>query len=113
MNHNYTAVPARIFTRDSLRARINPWPAARIKCADGFSVSVQAGRTLYCTPREDGARWTSVEVGFPTDRLPASFAEYADNPSDPLNDLNLNSVWGYVPIEMVVDLLNSHGGEVP
>ena len=38
-----------------------------VVCADGFSMSVQASETHYCSPREDGAeKYTAVEVGYPT-----------------------------------------------
>ena len=37
-----------------------------VVCADGFSMSVQASETHYCSPREDGAeKYTAVEVGYP------------------------------------------------
>ena len=76
-------------------------PAAWINCEDGAKLSVQAGEFLYCSPREIKADWTSVEVGYPTVSPPESWNEYGD--SD-------DSIFGYVPIEMVVDFINDHGG---
>ena len=36
----------------------------RIKCADGFSMSVQANSGAYCSPRSDNAAsYDEVEVG--------------------------------------------------
>jgi hypothetical protein len=36
-----------------------------ITCTDGFSMSVQASKFHYCSPRMDHAEaYTSVEVGF-------------------------------------------------
>jgi hypothetical protein len=80
----------------------------RVECADGFSVSVQASQFHYCTPREDGGPWTHVELGFPSARPEPwrkwrKYAEDADRPTD--------TVYAYVPVQMVIDLITSHGGE--
>ena len=41
----------------------------RIRCADGFNMSVQANEGAYCTPRIDFAEnYTEVEVGFPSQK---------------------------------------------
>ena len=38
-----------------------------VRCADGFTMSVQANEGAYCTPRLDEAgSYTEVEVGFPS-----------------------------------------------
>ena len=43
----------------------------QVICADGFSMSVQASETHYCSPRETGAeRYTAVEIGYPSDGEP-------------------------------------------
>ena len=78
--------------------------AQRITCADGFSLSVQASHGAYCSPRENLGPWYEVEVGFPSaePELIMSYAEQADRPTD--------TVYGYVPIEMVERLIESHGG---
>lgn len=41
----------------------------RIVCKDGFSMSVQAGLYLYCTPRTDlsSGNYSAVEIGFPSE----------------------------------------------
>lgn len=113
----------KLFTVDRVRALIKrrPYPgkdwlgprdvgpaADRIECADGFSVSVQVGWSSYCTPRDNAGPWTKVELGFPSASLPPVFDEFCDDPDDPRTT---RTVWGYVPIEMVVELLNNHGGE--
>ena len=37
-----------------------------VQCADGFTVSIQAGSTYYCEPRSNAVNvYESVEVGFP------------------------------------------------
>ena len=85
----------------------------RITCADGVSLSVQASKFHYCSPRtDDPNHWTDyfdVEVGFIRDAdgnaftPPANWSEYADGafPSD---------VYGYVPTEMVKAFIEEHGG---
>ena len=55
-----------------------------VVCADGFSMSVQASETHYCSPREDGAeKYTAVEVGYPNPPEPLLMylAEDQDKPS--------------------------------
>lgn len=81
----------------------------RTFCTDGTSLSIQWGRYLYSTPRDDTGPWVNVEVGFiytDDDRPltpPETWVEYADGdfPSD---------VYGYVPIILVKEFIDSHGG---
>jgi hypothetical protein len=77
----------------------------KIRCADGYTVSVQANRLAYCSPRVDGAEvYTAFELGFPSaaDDL---LNEYAEDGTDPTG-----TVYGYVPAEVVLELLTKHGG---
>jgi hypothetical protein len=78
--------------------------AKRVICKDGFSMSVQANHGAYCSPRENIGPWWTVEVGFPSEKPDniMSYAEDYDNPTD--------TVYGYVPIELVEELIASHGG---
>jgi hypothetical protein len=80
----------------------------RITCASGFVFSVQAGRTHYCTPRMDYAvHYTHVEVGYPSKRVEA-LMEYIDGfGEDPTK-----TVYGYVPIEVVVKIIQDEGGAI-
>jgi hypothetical protein len=79
--------------------------APSIECADGFKMSVQASRGHYCQPREDYGSWYLVEVGYPTARVEA-FMDYIDGAdSDPTG-----TVYGYVPIETVAQVIIDHGG---
>lgn len=104
----------------------------RIVCNDGYSVSVQASEHMYCEPRytqwqnEDGWQvingcwWTlskmprnfetdhftpyeSVELGFPSeeDELINEYAEVDDY---------TNTVYPYVPVDIVEKLIEKHGG---
>ena len=78
----------------------------RVKCVDGFEVSIQASHFHYCQPRDSAGPWTHVELGFPTARV-TSLREYRDGPPP-----DTGTVFGYVPIEKVARLLNRHGGLV-
>lgn len=97
----------------------------RISCADGFSLSVIAGAGYYCTPRPsllaslpDGlvsnapadypGPYTAVEVGFPSER-PEPWGEWVQRVED--EERPTKAVYGYVPVQMVRDLIVSHGGE--
>lgn len=77
----------------------------RLYCNDGFSISVQASEFHYCYPQLNGVRdYESVELGFPSveDEL---INEYAEDCMD-----YTETVYGYVPIEVVEKLIEKHGG---
>ena len=79
----------------------------RILCADGFSMSVQAGKESYCTPRaNNAAAYTEVEIGFPNSQedLLMRYAEDINSPT--------GTVYGYVPAQVVINVLVKHGGIV-
>jgi hypothetical protein len=81
-------------------------PCARITCADGFSVSVQANTTAYCTPRDLAGPYTHVELGYPSlgDELITAFAEDPEHLTE--------TVYPQVPVETILELINKHGGAV-
>ena len=78
----------------------------RIVCKDGFSISVQGSENHYCQPRENliDKDYESVELGFPSvaDDLIEEFAEEPECPCD--------TVYGWVPIDIVEKLVEKHGG---
>ena len=79
----------------------------QVVCADGFTMSVQAHQGAYCSPRMSGApKYTHVEVGFPSARedLLIEFAEEPDKPTQ--------TVYGWVPVQTVTNVLVKHGGIV-
>jgi hypothetical protein len=78
-----------------------------IICPDGFKVSVQAGRMIYCTPRNDQGPWTEVELGFPSEMVEA-WMEWCEDPDDPTG-----TVYGYVPIDVVENELVRRGWRYP
>ena len=79
----------------------------RVKCKDGFKISIQASEGHYCSPSVDGdVIYNEVELGYPNmeDEL---IAEYAEDP-DKLTD----TVYGWVPVDIVNKLIEKHGGIV-
>lgn len=80
----------------------------RIVCKDGFSMSVQAGFYLYSTPRADirSGDYEEVEIGFPSEKEDL-ICEYAECPGD-----YTETVYPYVPVEIVEQVIEKHGGMV-
>lgn len=76
----------------------------RVLCADGFTVSVQAGHGLYSTPNCDADAYTQVELGFPSTKDEA-LMKYAQNRKQPTE-----TIYGSVPVELVDKVLEAHGG---
>ena len=76
-----------------------------ITCKDGFYLSVQASSLHYSCPRKNiASRYVEVEVGFPSLK-PEFIMSYAEEPENPTE-----TVYGYVPIELVEQLIEFHGG---
>ena len=78
-----------------------------VVCADGFTMSVQASETHYCSPRETGAeQYTAVEVGYPNPPEPLIMylAEEPDRPT--------MTVYPFVPAQLVALVIAKHGGMV-
>ena len=80
------------------------YPLPGITCADGFTMSVQAGLFTYCSPRNDVGPWVEVEVGYPSSPEPMLF-EYAETPGD-----WTNTVYPYTPVQVVANVIEVHGG---
>jgi hypothetical protein len=82
-------------------------PRVHAICKDGFHISIQASEYHYCLPRVNGADiYETVELGYPNceDILIMEYAEDPDNPTE--------TVYGFVPIEIVNQLIEKHGGIV-
>ena len=73
-------------------------------CNDGFIMSVQAGQSLYSTPKDDAKRYKAVEIGYPSEEevMIKSFAEDPDDLCD--------TVYGFVPTKIVDTIIKNHGG---
>lgn len=76
-----------------------------VRCADGLIMSVQASEFNYCSPRNNLGPYTRVEVGYPSRPVPEliPFAESSDY---------TNTVYGYVPYELVRQVIYVRGGMV-
>ena len=78
-----------------------------VVCADGFRMSVQGHEGAYCEPRlNNQKKYNLVEIGFPSQReeLIMPWCEDSDHPTD--------TVYGYVPVDVVTNVLVKHGGMV-
>ena len=76
----------------------------KVICNDGFEMSVQAGQSLYSSPRDVADSYKEAEVGFPSteESLLTSYAE---------NEENLcGTVYGYVPCAVIDAVIVRHGG---
>ena len=71
-------------------------------CESGFTVSVQASKTNYCTPRNDIGPYTEDELGFPSAVEPLITA-YAEDPSN-----LLSTVYGWVPTVVLFEFISKH-----
>ena len=91
-----------------------PTTRTRIILADGESVSVQANEYAYCSPRENkfwsellyyhAVPYYEYELGFPS-FVAGEWLEYAEQPEKPTD-----TVYGYVPVDLVQKVLDTHGG---
>ena len=85
-----------------------------VKCADGFQMSVQASEHHYCSPKASGwnTQYTSVEIGFPTEKVEDLMRYIDEEESDPTD-----TVYTYVPAVIVCKIIANHGnmieGEIP
>lgn len=90
-----------------MRADYNPL----IKCADGFTMSVQAREFSYCTPRRNAGPHTHMEGGFPSS--PPLDPELLDMRENIYEDGDpCETVYPYVPREVFEREFELHGGIV-
>ena len=78
----------------------------RVRCRDGYTVSVQAGYGCYSTPERFSYYFTHVELGYPS-AADDELIPYAEDPEE-----LISTVCGHVPVELVDYILNKHGGIV-
>ncbi len=81
----------------------------KIHCKDGFSMSVQASHSHYCFPRitiysKHSFYYSKMEVGFPSEveELLLPFAENKEKPTE--------TVYPYVPVTIIEQVIQKHGG---
>ena len=78
-----------------------------VVCADGFRMSVQGHEGAYCEPRlNNQKKYNLVEIGFPSKEEPLimPWVEDESRPTD--------TIYGYVPVDIVTNVIVKHGGLV-
>ena len=75
-----------------------------IRCVDGLELSIQAGRHHYSLWSEDGSVPEKVEIGYPSEQV-AEILPFAEDPANPTE-----TVYKYVPLQLVAQIIAAHGG---
>tara|TARA_R110001583_G_C5394742_1_gene385097 strand:- start:218 stop:532 length:315 start_codon:yes stop_codon:yes gene_type:complete len=78
-----------------------------VVCTDGFRMSVQGHEGAYCEPRlNNQKKYNLVEIGFPSVEEPLimPWVEDETRPTD--------TIYGYVPVDIVTNVIVKHGGLV-
>ena len=79
----------------------------KVICADGFRMSVQGHEGAYCEPRlNNQKKYNLVEIGFPSKEEPL-IMPWVEDESRPTG-----TIYGYVPVEIVTNVIVKHGGLV-
>lgn len=96
------------YSGHAVKGLYGPWEipevTKRIVCNDGFSISVQANTFSYCIPHDNKAwPYSKVELGFPS-AIDDLIEDFSDEPG------TTETVYPYVPIEIVNQLIEKHGG---
>ena len=100
----------KLTTEELKKIRSKPWHGEEfsrphIKCADGYLISVQASEYNYCDPKalvEEYQEVEAFEIDDTKEREEA-FLPYLEW-DDP------NAVYCYVPVEVVQEVIDKHGG---
>ena len=79
----------------------------KIHCNDGFVMSAQGSSTHYCEPRSVEKDYYSMEIGFPSQDEPILY-KYMDG--DIETTIPTDTVYGYVPCDIIDELIVKHGG---
>ena len=91
-----------------IKRRVHKKVQPRVVCNDGFSISIQASRDHFCTPRDDIGPYECVEAAYPS--------EWEDLLL-PFTDSNTPVICGItptmyvnVPASVIRAVINKHGG---
>jgi hypothetical protein len=84
----------------------------RVMCKDGFTMSVQAGQSCYSVPNDVVDEYAEVEIGFPSipEPLIEQYAEIMDVESSEDDAWLCDTVYPYVPINTIDEVIQKHGG---
>jgi hypothetical protein len=92
---------------ERIRNKLYRSPIPHIECNDGFHISVQASEFAYCMPRvTDDIEYDEFECGYPSAAVP-ELHKWKDG-GDDTDDTG--TVYGYVPVAVLVALVEKHGG---
>ena len=91
-------------TGNNYKYQSGPIPCMKMK--SGLNMSVQVGEFMYCSPRSNVGPWHEVEVGFPSTKID-KIMDWAENPDNPEK-----TVYGYVPINLIDEIIEENGGLV-
>ena len=80
-----------------------------VVCKDGFTMSVQASGVHHCSPKRilKNGKYSSFEIGFPSAKESLIMGWIDDDNADPTQ-----TVYGYVPTEVIDAVIEKHGGLV-
>ena len=92
------------FIQDTFKEEHGYCYRPRIVCNDGFNMSVQGSSGHYCSPRKTQNWYSSLEIGFPSEEEPL-INQFAETKHD-----WTGTVYGYVPIEIIQEVITKHGG---
>ena len=85
-----------------------PYIRMRVQCNDGFLISIQASACHYCEPRRTfEGPYTELELGYPSCSEELLIPYMEDNYCKPED-----TVYPYVPVEVVDKVIKKHGGIV-
>jgi hypothetical protein len=82
-----------------------PW----IECVDGFHASIQGGYGYYSEPNQESNYFVTVEIGYPSETPTEEIKEYAELLGENTDDYT-DAIYPQVPIALVDELLQLHGG---
>lgn len=87
-------------------------PRPRMIFMDGFSISVQASNTCYCSPQTNSfinklSKYDSYELGFPELNGEKYFDELIESYKEETGE---SAIYPYVPKKLLIDLIDKHGG---
>ena len=65
---------------------------------------MRASEFHYCSPRNDEGPYTSVEIGFPSQKV-EKLMKFTKNPENPTG-----TVYGRVPSDLLIEIIVDNGG---
>ena len=91
-------------SKPSGRARRKP--RGRVRCNDGFAMSVQASAEHACTPRNDVGPYAAVEIGYPNE-LEDALLPYS---GQMMICGHMPTIYTNVPAKTLKEVVAKHGG---